>query len=400
MNFSLSEIAARVRAFIQKSELQIRSASPAIRSSKAEFNDLALRLFAAQFELNEPYQRFCQARNVDPRGVKHWSEIPAMPTSAFKEFEVTCLRPAQRTVAFYSSGTTWSQPSRHFHSADSLAVYEASLACNFDSHLLADFQSAEIPWRGAGREQADKQGRGSCPFRLVILTPPPAQAMNSSLVHMFETIRHAWLAPESAYAGCITGDGDWALDFEAAFKALTSGTAPIVILGTAFLFVHLLDRLEREAVRLRLPSDSRALETGGYKGRSRVLPKAELHELITLRLGIPSDRIVCEYGMSELSSQAYDQVVGRTNGRASIEGQSTTRSFRFPPWVRVQLVSPETGREPGEGEAGMIRVFDLANVYSVMAIQTEDLGIRRGDAFELLGRATFAEPRGCSLMTA
>jgi hypothetical protein len=48
----------------------------------------------------------------------------------------------------------------------------------------------------------------------------------------------------------------------------------------------------------------------------------------------------------------------------------------------------------------MIRVFDLANVYSVMAIQTEDLGIRRGDAFELLGRATFAEPRGCSLMTA
>jgi hypothetical protein len=37
-------------------------------------------------------------------------------------------------------------------------------------------------------------------------------------------------------------------------------------------------------------------------------------------------------------------------------------------------------------------------VFSVMAIQTEDLGIRRGDGFELIGRAALAAPRGCSLM--
>ena len=48
----------------------------------------------------------------------------------------------------------------------------------------------------------------------------------------------------------------------------------------------------------------------------------------------------------------------------------------------------------------LIRIFDLANVFSVAAIQTEDLGVRRGDGFELIGRAQLAEPRGCSLMTA
>ena len=37
-------------------------------------------------------------------------------------------------------------------------------------------------------------------------------------------------------------------------------------------------------------------------------------------------------------------------------------------------------------------------VYSVMAIQTEDLAVRCGEGFELLGRAALAEPRGCSLM--
>ncbi len=140
---------------------------------------------------------------------------------------------------------------------------------------------------------------------------------------------------------------------------------------------------------LVLPPGSSALETGGYKGRSRILPKPELHALITDLLGIPASHIVCEYGMSELSSQAYDTVLGQ----AHIGG----RRFQFPPWARAQIISPETGREAGEAETGLIRIFDLANVYSVMAIQTEDLGVRRGGGFELLGRAALAEPRGCSL---
>ena len=72
-----------------------------------------------------------------------------------------------------------------------------------------------------------------------------------------------------------------------------------------------------------------------------------------------------EYGMSELSSQSYDHVV-EAGG---------TRRFRFPPWARIQIISPETGLEAAAGEAGLIRVFDLANVYSVLAVQTEDLGI-------------------------
>jgi len=144
-------------------------------------------------------------------------------------------------------------------------------------------------------------------------------------------------------------------------------------------------------LRVELPPGSRVMETGGYKNRSRVLPKAELHALITGRLGVPRENIICEYGMSELSSQAYDTPRPAPNA---------PRLFRFPPWARVQMVSPETGREAAEGETGLIRIFDLANVFSVAAIQTEDLGVRRGDGFELIGRAQLAEPRGCSLMNA
>jgi hypothetical protein len=206
------------------------------------------------------------------------------------------------------------------------------------------------------------------------------------------------------FPGSIAADGSWVLDFDAALKALRESCAngkPLIMLGTAFSFVHLLDFLAEQDLRFQLPAGSRVMETGGYKNRSRSLPKAELHQLITERLGVPPSHIICEYGMSELSSQAYDGraalLRGQDWGRAAARPY---RVFRFPPWARVQIVSPETGREVAEGETGLIRVFDLANVFSVMAIQTEDLGIRRAEHFELIGRATLAEPRGCSLMAA
>ncbi len=136
------------------------------------------------------------------------------------------------------------------------------------------------------------------------------------------------------------------------------------------------------------------METGGYKNRSRSMPKTELHSLITKFLGVPAENIICEYGMSELSSQAYDSIQS-----SKFKVQNSERQFHFPPWARVQIISPETGREVADGETGLIRIFDLANMFSVAAIQTEDLGIRRGDGFELIGRAQLAKPRGCSLMT-
>jgi hypothetical protein len=91
--------------------------------------------------------------------------------------------------------------------------------------------------------------------------------------------------------------------------------------------------------------------------------------------------------MSELSSQAYDRVAGGDGG-----------VFHFPPWARAVVISPETGQEVSEGETGLLRIFDLANVRSVLAVQTGDLAIRRGEGFELLGRAAAVEPRGCSML--
>lgn len=379
---SFSDYAAQLRDFIAH-----QSSCPkhgVEKGDDAEFNQLALSLFALQISENAPYRQFCHSRKVKAESVKHWTQIPALPTAGFKELELTSIEPKHRSVCFHSSGTTAQRPSRHFHCADSLSVYEASLLPWFQEHFLP----ANLEKKSA-LEMFSANGK-----MWLFLTPTVNHSRHSSLVYMFEKIRHKFGAHHSLFTGHAQSDGTWELDLNATVCALRSAIAsktPVVLCGTAFTFVHLLDHLDEASLFLRLPPGSCALETGGYKGRSRTVPKDELHALITDELGIPANHIVCEYGMSELSSQAYDGVVGNArNGH---------RIFQFPPWARVQIVSPENGREVAEGETGLVRIFDLANVYSVMAVQTEDLGIRRGDGFELLGRATSAEQRGCSLMS-
>jgi hypothetical protein len=356
------------------------------------FGDLALQLFKLQYVRNEAYRRLCQAKGIGrERMIDDWTEIPPVPTSAFKDLEMTCLPAAIRTTVFHSSGTTEHRPSRHFHSAESLLIYEESLLAWFRTQLQI---SQGIP--------------------IISLTPPPELAPHSSLLRMFETLRQKIGRDRSVFVGKIDEDGGWTLNFDAALEALRRGVdmqKPVLILGTAFLYVHVLDYLAGLGINFKLPVGTRLMETGGYKGRSRSIPKDDLHQVICERLGILPTDILCEYGMSELSSQAYVQVPHEFCSSRRKEAQSSvsrkdqrllrsaaTGVFHFPPWARAQIISPETGCEVSEGETGLIRVFDLANVFSVMAIQTEDLGIRRGDGFELVGRSSLAEARGCSLM--
>jgi hypothetical protein len=367
MTQHLSSFATRLRGLISPA-----GRVPRVPDFAVNFDRLALELFCLQFNANPACRKICEARGATPETVGHWTQIPAVPAAAFKELELTSLPPAERTAIFHSSGTTGQKPSRHFHSAESLAVYEASLWSWF-----------KHPFGETGN--------------LAFLTPNGTAAPHSSLVHMFEIIRQQFGLPPSAFTGAVSAEGSWALDCTATIEKLKwashSGT-PLTLLGTAFSFVHLLDHLAENHLRFQLPTGSRVMETGGYKNRSRMLPKAELHALIADRLGVPREDIICEYGMSELSSQAYDSTIHPPSATLH------SRVFRFPPWARAQIISPETGREVADGGTGIIRIFDLANVFSVAAIQTEDLGIRHGDGFKLIGRAQLSEPRGCSLMTA
>lgn len=366
-----SSLTARLREFIPAC-----SRPTTVPPAEDRFAAFARELFAAQYEAVPAYRALAAHQGRTPTAVTDWRDIPAVPTAAFKEFEFTSLPPDRRERVFHSSGTTQHLPSRVFHDAASLTLYATAAQAWFQRHLLPE---------------ADENTGAR--FRFVLLTPPVVHAPHSSLACMGEFVADRFGDGQTRWFGRIGRDGTWELEAEALVVALRESAVaqtPVCLFGTAFSLVHLLDHLAATGSTLRLPPGSRVMETGGYKGRSRTLPRTELHAQLARRLGVSGSHIVGEYGMCELASQAYDRVVGST----------TPRLFQFPPWVRAVVVSPETGREVAEGEAGLLRVYDLANVRSVLAVQTEDLAVRRGGGFELLGRASLAEARGCSLLAA
>jgi hypothetical protein len=164
-------------------------------------------------------------------------------------------------------------------------------------------------------------------------------------------------------------------------------------MGTSFAFLHLIDGLGGQ--RLDLPGSSRVMHTGGFKGRSREVAPADLIEAIAHGFGVDERAVVGEYGMTELSSQLYEGTLRAMHGRPTLSDRHGV--YVPPPWMRVVAVDAETLAPTLPGQIGILRVEDLANVDSAVAIQTADLGRIVGGGVELIGRAPGATLRGCSL---
>lgn len=300
--------------------------------------ELLVRLHAFHFRHNTAYRLFCESSGTT-MDVAAWRDIPCVPQDAFKHADLRSFPAGETVKTFRTSGTTGEGfGEHHFHN---LEVYE---------------ESVRYGWREAGMPTA--------PF--LVIAPHPDEAPHSSLSHMFGTLarRGDFIAP----GGRID------------LVRLRGLDAPVCLLGTALGFLHLCEMPGKESIRL--PPGSTAMETGGYKGSGRDIPRTELYGMISDKLGIATRDIFNEYGMTELSSQFYAR---------------GPRGFhQAPPWARATVCDPVTLGQVGEGQTGILLIHDAANVGSVVGIRTRDLAVKRGDSFELLGRDPAALPRGCS----
>lgn len=317
------------------------------------FNDLALRLFDYQLRYNEPYARYC--RRLGVTSPQSWEEIPAVPAAAFKEGTLTTFDPAAAALVFETSGTTRDTPGRHY--METTALYDAALLAGFDRFVISN---------GAR-------------LRYFNLVPNPAERPHSSLGYMMARV--AGTRGDERFGWYLRGDELLVDEFVTDLRDAIAETQPVCIAATAFALVHLLDELDRRTIRFTLPEGSRIMETGGFKGRSRVVDRDALYEQVCERFDLPRARIVAEYGMTELSSQYYSD-----GGRA----------YTGPPWLRARVVGPERTTLPDRTIGALLHV-DLGNRSSCIAVQTDDLGAWSGDGLVLFGRDRDAALRGCSL---
>jgi hypothetical protein len=287
---------------------------------------------------------------------------------AFKSFELSC-GPAERI--FMTTGTTRGAGGRGRHCVPDLRLYRAASLDGLKRFVFPD---------------KDR-------MRLLSLIPPATDRPESSLAQMI------------AWAFEVLGDeasGQFAagnvLDLEAfaaALRGCERSGEPACILTTTGALIRFFDRCRDEGWAFRLSHGSRLMDTGGDKGAPRPMSRRGVLHAVWQTLAIPGYFCVNEYGMAELSSQFYDNVI-----RDREAGRFAHRAMAGPPWTRTRVLDPGTLNESPAGEVGLLCHLDLANVGTAMCMLTEDIGRQVEGGFELIGRAGGAEARGCSLVLA
>lgn len=329
-------------------------------ASEDDFNSLALDIFAYQFTHNLPYRRFAMQRGRTPLTVKHWRNIPALPISAFKDLTLSCHPIDDVAAIFMTSGTTGTVKGHSYH--PTLDVWKCSMRLNFRQRFMA----------------------GTDRIRMGILFPDTAAMPNSSLATYLELARQEFGTAASEVLVDEHGINTTRL-FAALQQAEASGE-PYALLGASYSFVQLLDEMQRQQRHFTLPPGSRILDTGGFKGQSREVAADEFYASLSQQLGVPRARCINMYGMTELSSQFYD------------DGNEICPPVKSGPhWIRTRVVNPLTGEDVPEGEIGVLVHHDLAHFNSVSALLTEDAGVIVPGGFHLLGRVSGADAKGCSL---
>lgn len=331
----------------------------------ARFDALALRVFAFQYASNATYRGFCRGRGVSPATVGAWQGVPAVPATAFRFLDLIGGDPGAAEATYVSSGTTGGPGSRSRHPVASVPLYRASALAGVRAWLVPE----------------------DMPLPVLSLIPSPADAPESSLSAMMGFVGEAFGDPVWWLGHPARGPDAHA--YRAAAAAAAADGRPALVAATTFALVQLLDMLEAGPAPAPLPLGSRLMETGGFKGRSRVVERDVLHLRLESRLGVRRDRIVSEYGMTELLSQMWEPVLE--------EGPGARGRHVPPPWLKVRALDPVSLAPLPPGEPGLLAFFDLANVGSVSHVLTEDVGSVSSDGIRLAGRAPGAEPRGCSL---
>jgi Acyl-protein synthetase, LuxE len=331
----------------------------------AQFARHARASFAAQVDRIPPYAAWARHLGRTPERVARWEEIPAVPASAFKSHDLSSAPEGGEAAVFETSGTSISRPGRVRLATTRL--YEASLLCSFRRHLLPD--GARLP--------------------MLVFGPAREEAPSSSLWFMADRVgRELASGTENVLRD---GEPRWEIADAALARAAGAGT-PLLLFGTTLLFAAYFERCDARGLRFALPPGSRAMDTGGFKGARVDVDRSTVRAAFERVLGIPGAQLVNEYGMAELGSQFCEDAL-----LAAHERREPEPGYAIPPWVRTRVLDPATLEECPDGAPGLLVHYDLANLDTPLAVQTEDVGRRIGGRLILHGRLPEAERRGCSL---
>ncbi|MCI5082411.1 MAG: acyl transferase [Saprospiraceae bacterium] len=327
----------------KRAELQRKLLS----AKAADVPSLALEVFQWQATHNSLYKSYLELIGCVPTRIQHVRDIPYLPISLFKNYQIQTGQWSAEQV-FSSSGTTGSKTSRHY--------------------------IRDIQWYHQVARQSFERAYGPLSqYCFLGLLPSYLERSGSSLIYMVD-----YFIQQSKYdqSGFFLYNTDSLLEIVGFCQ---KRQIPTVLIGVSFALLDLAEQHQPDLSGLIV------METGGMKGRRREMTREELHG--QLKTAFSLEHIHSEYGMTELLSQAYSPGEG---------------IFWPGPLMQIQtaeITDPFAIQK--YGKTGIIQVMDLGNLDSISFIATEDLGrVHENGSFEILGRHDASDIRGCNLLIA
>src|SRR5512134_1508532 len=333
--------------------------------SDSRFNDYCMQLFALQYETNKIFREFCDIKKVRPGDISRWEDVPLVYNDVFKTHLVASFPLEKSVMACLTGGTTsLTQRGRIFRDEDGKRLVFSANRMMTGSYLFPDFEKGK-----------------RC--RILILAPSPEFAPSMGMAIGMEQTRQAFGTPDSKFLLGRSG-----IHVNALLKALRESEAsgvPVALIGATSAYVYFFQACRRRKISFCLPPGSRICDGGGYRNRFGVFTRDDYYEMVQDVLGIPDDYCVNVLGEAETATNLFDDSL-----RRHVKGlPKRERTRPVPPWSRVLAMSIDDLRPLPDGEVGLLAHWDLANIPTVLAVITDNLGYTtdNGRGCEMVGRA-------------
>jgi len=330
-----------------------------------DFNGYCLRMFALHYQVNAIFREFCDVKKVKPGDITRWQDIPLVYNDVFKTHLVASFPLEKSVMACLTGGTTsLTQRGRIFRDADGQKLVFGANRQMTASYLFPDFD--------------DKR---RC--RILILAPSPEMAPSMGMAIGMDQTRRHFGTDESMFLLGKTG-----IDVNALIRALRESEAsgvPVALIGATSAFVYFFQACRKKKMSFRLPPGSRICDGGGYRGKFGVLTRDDYYAMVQEIFGIPDSHCVNVLGEAETATNLFDDSL-----RRCVKGLPPRKRTRpVPQWSRVLAMSIDCLEPLPDGEVGLLAHWDLANVPTVLAVITDNLGYTtdNGRGCEMVGRA-------------
>jgi long-chain-fatty-acid---luciferin-component ligase len=328
------------------------------------------QMFEHHYKNCPEYRKYCELYNLKPDDIKTPADlvkIQPIPSDAFRSSGTLITSVPERDIVMVAttSSTTSKTPCRY--PLDAATLRRTSQT---GVHFL--------------RDVGLKDGF------VCMLTPSPGES-DTGLVRGMSHVLKEGLKFGDRIMYAVKGGR---VETEAVLDVITTTKhRPVHLYGPPFVYMHIVEHIEKHGLDVRLDKESRLITTGGWKTVAGEVTRSELNERVAKAFHIKEDQIRDGLGLTDIYTMIME--CGHHNKHV-------------PPWIHVSVRDPaDMSAEVDEGEEGML-VLMSGFVSSYPAIvATGDMGAvwngkkcecgRHGQIVEHKGRGSKLGARGCAI---